>query len=181
VGGKVALKIDSPDILHKTEAGAVRLGLDGDDAISRGYAEVTAAARRHMPSAKINGVLVQEMAPPGVEMMLGVIVDPVFGHVVAAGMGGIHIEVLRDVAYRIAPVSREQALAMLHELRSFKLLEGVRGMTPRDIDKVAELIARLSWFAHDFKNEIAEMDINPLMVLARGDGAVVVDALIVRA
>ena len=180
LGGEVVLKIDSPDILHKTEAGAVLLGLDGDDAINRGYTRVIDAAKCYAPRAHINGVLVQEMVPPGVEMMLGVIVDPVFGHVVAAGMGGIHVEVLRDVAYRVAPVSHDQALAMLHELRSFKILEGVRGMTPRDIDKVSDLIVRLSWFAHDFRNEILEMDINPLVVLDHGNGATVVDALIVR-
>ena len=180
ISGNVALKIDSTDIPHKTDAGAVRLGLQGDDAVHRGYVEVMEAARRHAPDARINGVLVQEMVPQGVEMMLGVISDPVFGPVVAAGLGGIHIEVLRDVSYRVAPVTPADARAMVNELRGYKVLEGVRGMPPRDIESLCDLIVRLSWFAHDFRKEIAEVDINPLVVMPSGKGARVVDALIVK-
>ena len=180
INGKVALKIDSADIPHKTDAGAIKLGLQGDDAVRRGYSEVTDAAARHAPNAHINGVLVQEMVPPGVEMMLGIIRDPVFGPVVAAGLGGIHIEVLRDVSYRVAPVTPAGARAMVDELRGRKLLDGVRGMPPRDVECLCDLIVRLSWFAHDFRNEIAEVDINPLVVMQSGAGCRVVDALIVR-
>ena len=149
LGGRVALKIDSPDIQHKTEAGAIRLGLQGDDAVRQGYADVVAAAQRHAPAAKVNGVLVQEMAPPGTEMMLGIVRDPVFGPVVAAGLGGIHVEVLRDIAYRIAPVTPDEAGKMLRELRGYKVLEGVRGAKPADIDALVAAIVRLSWLAHD--------------------------------
>jgi acetate---CoA ligase (ADP-forming) len=180
IAGQVALKIDSPDIPHKTDAGAIKLGLHGDDAVRQGYGEVMAAAVRHAPNARINGVLVQEMVPLGVEMMLGVIRDPVFGPVIAVGLGGIHVEVLRDVSYRIAPVTLEDAHAMVGELRGRKLLNGVRGMPPRDIVSLCDLIVRLSWIAHDFRSEIAEVDINPLVVMAGGDGCRVVDALIVR-
>jgi acetate---CoA ligase (ADP-forming) len=180
-GGAVALKIDSPDIAHKTEAGAVRLNVSGDDAVGSAYAEVVQAARVHAPGAAVNGVLVQEMAPRGVEMMLGVVRDPVFGPVVAAGLGGIYVEVLKDVTYRAAPVTVMQAQAMLRELKSARLLDGVRGMEPRDAGALAELLVRLSWFAHDFRREIAEIDLNPLVVLERGEGLRMVDALIVRA
>jgi acetyltransferase len=178
IGGPVALKIDSPDIAHKTEAGAIRLGVQGDDAVRDAYRQVLDAARRYAPGAHLNGVLVQEMAPQGVEMMLGVIRDPAFGPIVAVGLGGIHVEVLKDIAYRAAPVARLEAEAMLRELRGAQLLDGVRGTPPRDKAALADLIVRLSWLAHDFRDEIAELDINPLVALE--DGARVVDALIVR-
>jgi acetate---CoA ligase (ADP-forming) len=180
IAGRVALKIDSADIPHKTDAGAIKLGLQGDDAVRAGYAQVMDAAARHAPNARVNGVLVQEMVPEGVEMMLGIIRDPVFGPVVAAGLGGIHIEVLRDVSYRVAPVTPADARAMVDELRGRKLLDGVRGMPSRDVECLCDLIVRLSWFAHDFRNEIAEVDINPLVVMQSGAGCRVVDALIVR-
>jgi acetyltransferase len=180
LGATVALKIDSPDIAHKTDAGAVRLGLKDEAAVRQGYADVLAAGKRYKADARINGVLVQEMVPPGVEMMLGIIHDPVFGPVVACGLGGIHIEVLRDVSYRVAPVTPDDARAMLGELRGYKVLEGVRGMRARDVDRLCDLIVRLSWFAYDFRNEITEVDINPLVVLEQGAGARVVDALIAR-
>ncbi len=181
IGGKVVLKIDSPDIAHKTEAGGVRLGVEGAAAITEAFEAIVKAAKQYAPQAKINGVLVQEMARPGVEMMLGVIRDPVFGPIVVVGLGGIFVEVLKDIAYRAAPVTLTQANEMLDGLRGVKLLEGVRGMSVRDRDAVVDAIVRLSWFAHDFRNDISEMDINPLMVYEQGAGARVLDALIVRA
>ena len=181
IGGAVALKIESPDIAHKTEAGAIRLGVAGDENVRRAYSEVVSAARRHAPLAALNGVLVQAMAPKGVEMMLGVVMDPVFGPIVAVGLGGIYVEVLKDVAYRAAPVTCRQAQDMLGELRGAKILDGVRGMASRDRSALIDLVVRLSWFAHDFRKEVAEIDLNPLIVMERGAGAHAVDALIVRA
>jgi acetyltransferase len=180
IGGKVALKIDSPDIAHKTEAGGVRLGVEGGAAITGAFEAIILSAKQYAPHARINGVLVQEMARPGVELMLGVIRDPVFGPIVVAGLGGIFVEVLKDVAYRAAPVTLMQANEMLDELRGVKLLTGVRGMAARDRDAVADAIVRISWFAHDFRDSVVELDINPLMVYEHGVGARVLDALIVR-
>ena len=175
----VALKIDSPDVQHKTDVGGVRLNVQGDDAVRRAYAEVIAAVRRTRPQARVRGVLVQEMAPPGVELMLGVVRDEALGPVIAVGLGGIHVEVLRDVAYRVPPITREDAHSMLSELRGFALLRGVRGNPPRDVEAVAELLVRLSWLASDLRDEILEIDINPLVVFERGAGASVVDALVI--
>jgi acetyltransferase len=180
LGGAIALKIESPDIAHKTEAGGIRLGVTGDEAVRAAYAEIMDAARRHAPHAALKGVLVQAMAPQGVEMMLGSVCDPVFGPVVAVGLGGIYVEVLKDVAYRAAPVTPHQAGEMVSELKSARILDGVRGMAPRDRDALVDLIVRLSWFVHDFRDEVVELDLNPVIVLERGAGAHVVDALIVR-
>jgi acetyltransferase len=176
IGALVAMKIESPDILHKTEAGAIRLAVPPDQA-SEAFAAIMQAARRHAPAARLHGVLVQEMVPRGVEIMLGIAPDPVFGPVIVAGLGGIHVEVLKDVAHRIPPIDSDEARAMLAELRGAAILRGVRGMRARDIDALCDLIVRLSWLAHDFP-EIAELDINPLMLGAIGEGARVVDALI---
>ncbi|MEO8442211.1 MAG: acetate--CoA ligase family protein, partial [Betaproteobacteria bacterium] len=177
-GGELALKIESADIPHKTEAGAIRLRVNGDAAVRLAYAEVMAAAVLYKKSAQIEGVLVQQMAPPGLEFMLGLVIDPVFGPVVVAGLGGIHVEVLHDLAYRVAPVDHAQARAMLAELRGRKLLDGVRGAPPRDIEALCDLIVRLSWLGHDGADALAELDINPLLLYATGEGARVVDALI---
>ena len=180
IGKPVALKIESPDIPHKTEANAIRLNVTGDAEVARAFDEVMAAARRYQPEARLDGVLVQEMAPGGVEVMLGVASDPTFGVVVVAALGGIHVEVLRDIAYRIPPLTAADALAMLRELRAYPIFGGVRGARPRDLDALCDTIVRLSWLAHDHADTVAEIDINPLTVLEPGAGVRVVDALIIR-
>lgn len=180
IGGAVALKVQSPDILHKTEAGAVALGLSGDQAVREGYRTVSAQARAAHPEARIEGVLVQAMAPRGVEMILGISRDPDFGPMLMAGLGGIHVEVLRDAVFTPVPIGAGEALALLDELRGAALLKGVRGAKPADRAALAELMAALSRFAADHADAIAEIDLNPVIVHPEGKGLSVVDALIVK-
>jgi len=178
-GGPVALKIESPDIPHKTEAGAVRLAVDDETTVRLAFDEIMTRSARYAPTARLDGVLVQPMAPAGLEMIVGTVEDAVFGPLVMAGLGGVHVEILRDVAYRVAPVDVEEAREMLLELKSASALDGVRGMPPRDIAALCDVISRVSWLAYDLRDMVAEIDVNPLIALQRGGGAVVVDALVV--
>ena len=180
-GGTVALKISSLDIPHKTEAKAIRLGLSGAEAIGRGYDEVIAAAKAYNPDARIEGVLVQEMVAGGEEVLLGVSQDPAFGPVLTAGLGGIFVEVFKDVSRRLPPVSHQEAQDMIRELRSAPIFAGARGRAPLDVEALADCIVRLSWLAVDLGGRISELDINPLRVLPAGQGVRVVDALVVGA
>ncbi|MEO8143499.1 MAG: acetate--CoA ligase family protein, partial [Betaproteobacteria bacterium] len=175
--GHVALKIQSPDIPHKTEANAIRLNVSGAVAVRAAYREVTDSARKYKPDARIEGVLVQEMVTGGQEILIGVSRDPVFGPVLTVGLGGIYVEVLKDVAFRLPPVSRVEAHEMLDELRSISILKGARGKQGLDIEALADCIERISWLAVDLQDLITELDINPLRVLPKG--AKVVDALMV--
>jgi acetyltransferase len=180
IGGPVALKVQSADLPHKTEADAIRLGLSGDEAVRRGCEEILASARAYKPDARIEGILVQEMVTEGQEMLVGVSRDPTFGPVITVGLGGIFVEVLKDVAFRLPPLGADEALEMVRELRGFPLLAGVRGQRATDIDALADCIARVSWLAVDLADLVAELDINPLRVLPKGRGVRVVDALVVR-
>jgi acetyltransferase len=174
----VVLKIESPDIPHKTEAGGVRIGLSTPDAVREAFDEIMGSAAAYKPGAVLNGVLVQPVAPAGLDMIIGLTNDPTFGPVIVTGIGGIHVEVMRDLAYRVAPVSADEARAMLRELKAYALLEGVRGAKPRDIDALVDAIVRVSWLGHDLKDEIVELDINPIRVGAAGEGVWVLDALV---
>jgi acyl-CoA synthetase (NDP forming) len=180
IGGPIALKVQSPDIVHKTEAGAVMLGLSGDAAVREGYRNVMARATAAHPGAAIDGVLVQAMASRGQEMILGITRDPVFGPMLMVGLGGIHVEVLKDVAFAPVPLSSEDALALIGELKGAALLDGVRGAKPADKHALAELMVALSRFAADHADQIAEIDLNPVIIHPAGEGLSVVDALIVK-
>ena len=179
MGGQVALKIESPDIAHKTEAGGVRLGLRGAEAVRQAFDEMLLAVKAHAPQARISGVLVQEMSPAGVEMMLGVTHDITFGAVVSVALGGVHVEVLCDIAHGITPLTHGDAQRMVDSLAGRKLLDGVRGAPATDVPALCDAIVRLSQFAQDHAAQVTELDINPLMVLPRGQGIKIVDALMV--
>jgi acyl-CoA synthetase (NDP forming) len=174
----VALKIESPDIAHKTEAGVIRLGLRSEADIRDGFHAIMDNARRVLPSPRINGVLVQPMVPQGVEIMVGARVDPQFGPMIVVGLGGVFVELLRDTAIRLAPIDAEEALAMLRSLKGWRALTGFRGAPPVDLKCLSEVIARISEFIADHHDRVAELDINPL-ICAPGQ-IVAVDALIAK-
>jgi acyl-CoA synthetase (NDP forming) len=174
----VAVKGDSPDIAHKTEAGGVRLDVRDPDALRIAAREVIASMRAYRPGARVDGVVVQEMAS-GVEMLAGSVDDPVFGPYVVLGMGGVLSELMADTTLRFAPFDRATALAMIDEVRGARLLRGWRGSPPADLAALADALVRLSWLAHDHAGRIAEIDINPLFVRPAGRGVVAADALVV--
>ena len=143
--------------------------------------DILKSVRNHAPQANVDGVLVQEMAPRGLEMMLGVTRDVTFGTVVSVALGGVHVEVLKDIAHGIAPLSPNDARRMVDSLAGRSLLDGVRGAPACDVEALCDALTRLACFAQDFGTEIAELDINPVIVLPRGQGVKIVDALIVKA
>ena len=172
------MKIVSPAILHKSEIGGVILNVATRDAAETAYRDLLARAERHAPEARIDGVLVAPMVSGGVETILGVVRDPVFGPVVMFGLGGIFVEVLKDVTFRVAPFGIDEARRMIREVRGYPMLEGVRGAPPADEEALAEALARLSVFSAANAEVLETIDVNPFIVLPKGEGAVAVDALI---
>jgi len=177
--GPVAMKIVSPDILHKTEVGGVELGVVGRDALHAAFNGIIGRARTARPDARIEGVLVQEMVS-GVEVIVGSKLDPQFGPVVLVGLGGVFVELLKDVSLRPAPVGVVEARRMLEGLRGYPLLTGFRGAAPTDVDALAQLVASFSALAVSLGDQVEEIDLNPVIVLPKGQGVRVVDALVVR-
>lgn len=178
LGFPVALKVQSPDIPHKTEAKAIRLGLNTSQEVALAYDTVMGNALNYRPDARIDGVLVQQMVAEGIETIVGVSNDASFGPVVMFGLGGIFAEVLKDVSFRIAPVNRSEALEMIREIKGYPLLAGARGRPVADIEALACAIVRVSALAVDLRDQVAELDINPLFVFERGQGVKAGDALI---
>lgn len=180
VGGTVALKVVSADLPHKTEAGGVMLGLEGAAAVQAAYRELQARVAQRRPDATRDGALVARMVQGGTECIAGVRQDPVFGPVLLVGLGGIHAELLRDVAVRVLPVDREEALAMVRELRAFAVLDGARGRPPADLDGLADTLCALADLARRAGDTLESAEINPLIVRPRSEGGcVAVDALVV--
>ncbi len=179
LGFPVVLKIASPDILHKTEVGGVELGLTTAKDVVQAFAAVTGRARLARPDARIKDVLVSRMVTGGVETILGVQDDPTFGPVVMFGLGGIFVETLKDVAFRVAPFEPDEAHRMMRELQGFPLLDGARGRPPCDLDALATALSALSRFAAAHAGQLQSAELNPVMVLPAGQGLVALDALIV--
>jgi acetyltransferase len=179
IGYPVVLKIESQAIAHKTEAGGVLLNVADDDAVRSGFAQVMGSARNYKPEAVIAGVLVQEMVSGGREMILGMTQDPAYGPAIAVGLGGIFVEVLKDVALGVPPLTPHDARMLLNRLRGKAILDGVRGSAPADTDAIVDILGRFSQLCVDLRDEVSEIDINPLVVFDEGEGARVVDCLIV--
>ncbi len=174
IGFPVALKIMSPQIIHKVDVGGVRLNLRTEDEVSRAYDAMLASIAKHHPDAVLDGVLVQAMARKGREVILGISRDPQFGPVLMFGLGGIYVEILKDVTFRLAPIRELGARRMVEETRTAAILGGVRGESPSDLDAIVECLLRLSQLAVDCPG-VVELDINPLFVYAKGEGAAVAD------
>jgi acetate---CoA ligase (ADP-forming) len=178
IGFPVALKIVSPDIFHKSEVDGIALKLADVAAVQAAYTAMLARVQQRRPGARIEGVLVTQMAPPGHELIAGMRRDPQFGPLLMFGLGGIYVELLKDVAFRVAPFSRRETLAMIAQTHAGKLLQGLRGQPPADIDAVAEVVERLAQLALDHP-EVQEIDVNPLLAYPAGQGALAVDVRMV--
>ncbi|HVO42946.1 MAG TPA: acetate--CoA ligase family protein [Aggregatilineales bacterium] len=178
IGYPVVMKIASPDILHKTDVGGVRVGLQNVTDVRDAFELIVYRAQRYVPGATIWGCLVQEMVAKGTEILIGMSRDAQFGPLLTFGLGGIYVEALKDVTFRVAPLDRTNALAMLGEIRSRALIDGVRGQKALDKDAIADVLLRISQLVTDFPS-IVELDINPLMVYEQGRGAVALDMRLV--
>jgi len=175
IGYPIVMKIISPQIVHKSDIGGVRVNLKNKKDVENAFFDITTHLKNIMPTAHIYGVLIQEMVPTGKEIIMGITKDPQFGHMIMFGLGGIYVEVLKDISFRIVPLSREDAHEMIREIKTFALLRGVRGETEADIEEIEKSLLVLSQMAMDFP-QIIEADINPLLVRNRGQGVVAIDA-----
>jgi acetyltransferase len=174
IGYPVVMKIVSPHIIHKSDVGGVKVGLDSDEAVESAYNKMMRDVTTAVPHCRIFGVLIQQMAQGGKEVILGMNKDPQFGPLIMFGLGGIYVEVLKDVQFRVAPLTEKDTLGMIYGIKTHQLLEGARGEKPSDIEKLSELLMRLSQLVTDFP-EILELDINPIKVYEKGRGCIALD------
>ena len=176
LGFPVVLKIVSPDILHKTDVGGVKLSLNNKEDVGNAYDEIISVIKKHQPSAKIQGVSVQPMARPATEVIIGMSKDPQFGPVLMFGLGGILVEILKDISFRIVPLTGRDANEMIREIKGYPVLEGYRGQEPANIAVLEQLLLKVSEFVES-KPEIKELDINP--IFAYRDSALAIDARVI--
>ena len=167
IGYPVVLKIVSPDILHKSDAGGVKVNISGPDSLTAAYAEILSSVKAYNPAARIEGILVCQMLKPGVETIIGMTRDASFGPALMFGLGGIFVEVLKDVSFRVLPISKADALAMIGEIKGYPLLQGIRGKEPQDVEALAGLLLKVGDMIRD-NPEIKELDINPCFVYSQG-------------
>ena len=179
IGYPVVLKIVSPDILHKSDAGGVKVNINDAESVRETYNTILSNAKNYKADADVHGVVVQEMAPWGTETIIGSVNDPTFGATVMFGLGGIFVEVLKDVTFRVAPISEKEASIMLDEIRGEPILAGTRGEEPRDKKALTDVLTKYAFMVHDLADEIAESDANPVLVYEEGKGVKVVDARII--
>ncbi len=177
IGFPLVLKVSSPKIIHKTEIGGVKIGLKSLDEVYRAYDEMIENVNKKMPGTPIDGIVAQEMVKEGYEVIIGGLNDPQFGPVIAFGLGGIFVEVIKDVAFDIAPISKEDAIKLIERTKGSRLLKGYRGRQPADLEVLSELVSRASYFIWDYREYIREVDLNPVFVLTKG--AKIVDARII--
>jgi acyl-CoA synthetase (NDP forming) len=180
IGYPVVMKVMSADIPHKTEAGVIKLGVRSETELEASFGEIIEKAKKFKADVKIDGVLVQEMAEKGVELIIGMKRDAGFGPVIMFGLGGIFVEVFKDVSFRIPPLSLQDAREMIEEIKGSKLLMGYRGMEEMDCEAIASTLMSVAGLSLDLGEEIRELDINPVIVYPKGRGIKVVDALICR-
>jgi len=178
LGFPVALKVESPAIQHKKDVGGVILGVSSPEGVREAFRHIQQEVGTRAPAAKITGILVQRMAGEGVEVILGIKKDPMFGPVIVCGLGGIFVEILKDMTIGIPPLSQEQARDLVGRLRGKAILQGVRGLPAADSSALSKAIVDLSRLAVAAKNRITALDINPLVVLPEGRGVLAVDALV---
>jgi acyl-CoA synthetase (NDP forming) len=171
IGFPVAMKISSPDISHKSDVGGVELNIKKED-VKAAYSDIISRVRKAVPGANIEGVLVQQMAPSGHEIIVGVKKDAQFGHALMFGLGGIFVEIYKDVSFRVTPIDKKEALEMISEIKGYPILMGIRGKRPADVDAIADVLVSVSDLV--LEENIVELDINPLIVGEKG--AVAVDA-----
>ncbi len=177
IGYPVALKLMSPQILHKSDARVVLLNIKSPEELKEKWEEIHENARKYRPDAEILGVLVAPMLKPGREVIIGVTEDPQFGHAIMFGLGGIFVEVLKDVTFRIIPITERDARKMIKEIKSYPILAGARGEAPADIDAIVDLLLKVSRLVDELRDYIKEMDLNPVFVYEKG--AMIVDARII--
>jgi acyl-CoA synthetase (NDP forming) len=176
IGYPIVLKIVSPQVLHKSDAGGVLINIKDEKGLREGYNTILKNVKRNVPDAKITGILVQEMAPSGTEVIVGSTNDPTFGPTIMFGLGGIFVEILKDVSFRLAPITRTDADEMVKEINAYKILEGARGMPPADQETIVGILLATSKMLMECP-EIKELDMNPVIVYEKG--ARIVDARVI--